>query len=60
MSKPSEKKEIDCRDSDLYWPTKIKYTIQWFPFLAIMEHTANILKPKQGLLTSLIKVSAMC
>ena len=59
MSKPSDKKEIDCHDSDLYWPTKTKYTIQWFPFLSIMEHTANILNPKQGIITSLLKVFTM-
>ena len=56
MYKPSDKKENDRHDSDLYWPTTIKYTIQWFPFITIMEHTANILNPKQGLNTSLLKV----
>ena len=48
MSKPSEKKEIDRHDSDFYWPITIKDTIRWFPFLIIMEHTGNILKPKKG------------
>ena len=28
MSKPFYKKEIYCLDSNLYWPTSIKYTIQ--------------------------------
>ena len=32
---------------------------QWFPFPTIMEHTSNILNPKQGLITSLLKVSVM-
>ena len=41
--KPSDKKEIDCHDSNLYWPTSIKNTIQWFHFLAIIEHPANII-----------------
>ena len=59
MSKPSDKKEIDCHDSDLYWPTSIKDTIQWFTFIAIMEHNANILKPNKGLSPSLLKVIAM-
>ena len=59
MSKPSDKKEIDCHDSDLYWTTTIKYTIQWFPFITIMKHTANIINPKQGLITSLLKVFAI-
>ena len=53
------KNKIDCPDSNLYRPTKIKDSIQWFPFLAIMEHTANIIKPKQGLIISLLKVFAM-
>ena len=30
--KPSDKKEIDCHDSDSYWPTSIKDTINLFPF----------------------------
>ena len=33
--------------------------IHWFPFITIMEHTANILKPNKGLITSLLKVFAM-
>ena len=36
MSKTSDKKVIDCHDRDLYCPTSIKDTIQWFPFLTIM------------------------
>ena len=44
MSKPSDKKEIGFHDIDLYWPIIIKDTIQWFPFLTIIEHTANIIK----------------
>ena len=57
--KPSDKKEICRHDRDLYWPTPIKDTIQWFPFLAIMEHNANILKPNKGLIPSLLKVFSM-
>ena len=34
--KPSDKKEIDCHDSNLYCPTTIKDTIQWFTFLVIL------------------------
>ena len=56
MTKPSQIKEINRHDSDLYRPTIIKDKIQWFHFLTIMEHTANILNPKQGLITSLLKV----
>ena len=36
MYKPSDKKEIDRNDSDLYWPTTNKDTIQWSRFPAIM------------------------
>ena len=35
--KPSYKKEIDCHDSDSNWPTSIKDTIHWFPFLTIID-----------------------
>ena len=32
---------MDKSESDEHWPTSIKEKIQWFPFLTIMEHTAN-------------------
>ena len=54
LSKPSDKKEIDCHDSDMCWPTTIKGKIQWSLFITIMEHTENHLKLKQGLMTSLL------
>ena len=57
LYKPSDKREIDCHDSAMYWPTTIKYTIKWFTFVTTMEHTENILMPKQGLINSLLKVS---
>ena len=56
MSKPSDKKEIYCHDSNLYRPTSIQYTIQWFTFITIMEHTENIIKPNKGLITSLLRI----
>ena len=34
----------------------MKYTIQWFPFSDIMEHTLNILKPNKVLIPSLFRV----
>ena len=37
----------------------IKVTIQWFPFLAIMEHNANIMENNHGLISSLLKLFAM-
>ena len=56
MYKTSDKKEIYRHDSDLYWPTSIKETIWWFPFLTIIEHTANILNPSKGIIPSLLKL----
>ena len=35
MSKSYDKKKIDHRDRDLYWPTSVKDTIQRFTFLTI-------------------------
>ena len=43
----------------MYWPTSIKDTIQWFPFIAIMGHTSNIINPNKGIITSLLKVFSM-
>ena len=43
----------------MYWPNSIKDTIQWFPFITVVEHTANILKPNKGLITSLLTVFSM-
>ena len=55
LYKPSERK-INRYYSDKYWPTSIKDTIKWFPFPAIMEHTANIIKTNIGLIFIIIKV----
>ena len=38
----------------MYWPTSIKDTINWFPFIDIMEHTANIMKTNKGIIPSLL------
>ena len=59
MSKAYDKKDIDRYDSDLYRPTSIKDTIQWFPVLVIMKHIANILNQNNGIITSLLKFFAM-
>ena len=53
------KKKFNRHNSDKYWPTSIKYTIKWFPFIAIMEHTANITKTNNGIISSLLKVFAV-
>ena len=44
LHKPSGETKFNPIDSEDYWPTSIKETIQWFTFLAIMEHTANIME----------------
>ena len=50
LYKPSEINKFDFHDSESYWPTSIKDTIDWFTFLAIMEHTENIIKTNKGLI----------
>ena len=52
MYKSSEKKKIHRVDSSEHWPTLIKETIQWFPFLTIMENTAKTMKNNNGLISS--------
>ena len=32
VNRPSNEKEVDHHDSEMYWPISIKETIQWFPF----------------------------
>ena len=49
------KKEIYRHDSESYWPTPIKDTIERFNFTTIIEHTANIMNPNKGIITSLLK-----
>ena len=39
--------------------SSIKDTIKWFPFIATIYHTANILKPHKGQIPSLLKVFDM-
>ena len=46
-------------DSDKHWPESIKKKIQWFPFLTIMEYTANKMKNNDGMISSLLKIFAM-
>ena len=53
------KNKFNRHDSDLYWQTSIKDTIDWFTFLTIMEHTANLMKINKGLITSFLKAFAM-
>ena len=55
MYKSSEKKEMNRHDSNLYWPTSIKDTFQWFPFITIMEHTVKNMNPNKGAIPSLLE-----
>ena len=50
MYKPSEKKKFNCVDNHKHWPASIKNKMQWFPFLTIMEHTANKMQENKGLI----------
>ena len=59
MYKPSEKKKFNRVDSDKHWPASIKNKILWFPFITIMEHTANKIQENKGLISSLLKMFAM-
>ena len=52
-------KKTDRHESNLYWMNTIKYTIQWFPYLNILEHNANNIKPNKGIIFSLLKVFVM-
>ena len=56
LYKPPEKKKFNFHDSDAYWPTSIKDTIKWFPFLTIMEHTANMM----GKRANIIIIKGIC
>ena len=49
-------KEIDNHDSQSYRPTSIIEEIQWFPFLTIMEHTADNIENYITLLPLLLKL----
>ena len=49
-----KKKEINCHDSDFYWPTSINDTIELFPFPVAMEYTANVIKTNKGIIFSLL------
>ena len=56
MYKPFEKKRFIRVDNHKNWPESIKEKIQWFPFITIMEHTANKMQYDKGLISSLLKM----
>ena len=51
---PSTKK--NRIDDFEHWPVSIKSTIQWFPFLEIMEYTGNDMQNDTPLTSSLLKM----
>ena len=56
---PSIKKRINRIDNFEHWPASIKTTIEWFPFLDIMEYTENDIRSDIPLTTSLLNIFSM-
>ena len=59
LYKPSENNKLYRNYSDKFWPTSIKDKMKWFPFITILEHTGNIIRKSNGLISSLLKVFSM-
>ena len=51
--------KLNSVDNHKHWPASIKETMQWFPFLAIIEHTTNKMQDDKGLILSLLKMFSM-
>ena len=56
---PSTKKQINRIDEFEHWPESIKSTLQWFPFLEIMEYTGNVIQDDSHLTSSLLKIFSL-
>ena len=56
---PSTKKKINRIDDFEHWPESIKSTLQWFPFLGIMEYTGNDMQDDTHLTLSLLKMFSL-
>ena len=52
-------KKINRIDDFEHWPVSIKSTIQWFPFLGIMEYTGNDMQNDTHLTSSLLKMFSL-
>ena len=59
MYKPPEKNKSNRVDNHKHWPASIKNKMKWFPFLTIMEHTANKMQENKGLISSLLRIFSM-
>ena len=57
--KPSSKKRINLIENFYHWPESIKRTIEWFPFLHIIEYTENEMIGDISLTISLLKMFSM-
>ena len=49
------KKKIDCNYKTEYWPKSIMESLNWLPFLDIMEFTAYKIKNDKNIFPSLLK-----
>ena len=56
---PSIKKKNDCNYKTEYWPTSINESLHWFPFIYIMDFTAERIEYDKKLLPSLLKIISM-
>ena len=52
-------KIINRIDEFEHWPASIKSTLQWFPFLEIMEYTGNEMQDDTHLTSSLLKMFSL-
>ena len=52
-------KKINRIDDFEHWPVSIKSTIQWFPFIEIMEYTGNDMQDENHLTSSLLKMFSL-
>ena len=52
-------KKINCRDKIKHWPESIKSTLQWFPFLEMMEYTGIEMQDDTHITSSLLKMFSM-
>ena len=52
-------KKIDRIDDFEHWPESIKSTLQWFPFLEIMEYTGIDMQDDTHITSSLLKMFSL-
>ena len=52
-------KQINRIDEFKHWPETIKSTMQWFPFLEMMEYTGNYMQDDTHITSSLLKMFSM-